>query len=131
MIFGDVLHLIQEITDRERKSLMELALKTSEETGELAQAVLSFMKAPGCAYKGKTREDVDEEAVDVIICAAATLFRNQVRTNAELRMVFQKKLDAWQRKIESEAVCSECGVRRIDHAPDVNDHPFTLRERPT
>lgn len=103
MIFAEVLHEIQRITALEEKSLMELALKTSEENGELAQAVLSFMKAPGCAYKKKTRADVDEEAVDVMICALATLFKNQTRTNYELVQLIEKKLKSWQARIQGES----------------------------
>jgi NTP pyrophosphatase (non-canonical NTP hydrolase) len=100
--FSNVLHEIQRITALEEKNLLELALKTSEENGELSQAVLSFMRAPGCAYKNKTREDVDEEAVDVMICALATLFKNQVRSNYDLAQLIEKKLQAWQDKIEKE-----------------------------
>lgn len=102
MSFSRVLMDIAAVTSLEEKTLEQLTMKTQEEVGELAQAVLSFTKAPGCAYKNKTREDVDEEAVDVILCAAATLFRNQVRSHPELEELIYRKIDAWKQKIEME-----------------------------
>jgi NTP pyrophosphatase (non-canonical NTP hydrolase) len=101
MIFN-VLEAVKEVIPLEQKTLQELALKTSEETGELAQAVLSFTGAPGCAYKMKSRADLDEEAIDVIICAAATLFKNQIRPDQELQAVFEQKIEAWKTKIAKE-----------------------------
>lgn len=100
--FNNLFHAIQRVTSLEQKTLEQLAMKTAEETGELNQAVLSFMKAPGCAYKNKTREDVDEEAVDVILCAAAVLFRNQSRPNFELSELMERKLKAWLDKVVKE-----------------------------
>ena len=127
---SEIFQEIARITRDEEKNLLQLALKTSEETGELAQAVLSFTQAPGCAYKNKTARDVEEEAVDVILCAAATLFKtNDINRYVpySLTSLFEIKLKAWEEKIIRErrdTACADCGLRHIDHAPDVNDHPF-------
>jgi hypothetical protein len=45
---------------------------------------------------------VDEEAVDVLICAAAVLFRNQVRSYKELEELIYKKIENWKYKISME-----------------------------
>jgi NTP pyrophosphatase (non-canonical NTP hydrolase) len=97
--FDEVIQKISAITElRERKSTQELALKTSEEVGELAQAVLSVTEAPGCKYKNKTWADVDEEAVDTIICAFATALRGDPDPK-RLLPVFQRKLEKWLEKL--------------------------------
>ena len=61
------IELIKEITYQDKKTLSERALKLSEETGEVAEAVLSYTNACGCSYKHKTRKDILEECTDVII----------------------------------------------------------------
>lgn len=104
---SDIFRSIQDITHLEQKTLEQLALKTCEESGELAQAVLSYTKAPGCAYKAKTRVHVDFEAVDVIICAAATLFKDSTSPTPEtlesyLCDLFETKLQKWKDAIAKE-----------------------------
>lgn len=99
--FHDVLIDIAAVTEMEEKDLTQLALKTSEETGELAQAVLSVTGAPGCKYKGKTHMDVVEEAVDVILCASATMFKTGI-SHLIIAKMFRTKLDAWTDKITKE-----------------------------
>ena len=88
------------VKDKETKTLIELTLKTSEELGELSEAVLSYTHTPGNAYKGKTQEDVLEEAVDVIQCALAVAFRADPNlTIGQLKGMFQRKLEKWQTKL--------------------------------
>ena len=83
---------------RDMKTLVELALKTSEETGELAEAVLWQARAPGALYKNKTREDILEEAVDVMICALATACRAIPElTHHQVLDVFDRKIEKWER----------------------------------
>lgn len=97
--FNSVVKEIFRITNKvERKTMQELALKTSEECGELAQAVLSVTGAAGCGYKNKTFDDVDEEAVDTIICAFATAFKHSKNPN-RLMKVFEKKMTKWKEKL--------------------------------
>jgi NTP pyrophosphatase (non-canonical NTP hydrolase) len=57
------------------KTIEQMALKLSEECGEVSQAILSYRKAPGCANKGKTKADCIEEIWDVIITATALLYK--------------------------------------------------------
>ncbi|MEG2985747.1 MAG: MazG-like family protein, partial [Peptostreptococcaceae bacterium] len=64
---------IEKLTVIDKKTLVERTLKLSEEVGEVAQAVLSYSDACGCGYKNKTKEDVVEECLDVIIVASAII----------------------------------------------------------
>jgi NTP pyrophosphatase (non-canonical NTP hydrolase) len=85
--------------DIDTKNSIEMALKTSEETGELAEAVLSTTCAPGNAYKKKTSDDVLEEAADVMICALATAFRVvDGLYRQQLLDMLNRKIDKWEKK---------------------------------
>lgn len=101
MSFDEIVKEIYDITlMKERKTLQELALKTGEEVGELQQAVLSYTGAPGCGYKNKTIDDVLEEAVDTIICAFATAYKDEkVDDETYLIRIFEKKLAKWKEKL--------------------------------
>jgi len=99
MTFDEIIKEIASITTRvEKKTIQELALKTSEEVGELAQAVLSVTSAPGCRYKQKTWDDVDEEAVDVVICAFATALKGAPDPE-RLKTIFERKMAKWKEKL--------------------------------
>lgn len=99
--FNDIVVEISRITSKvERKSTQELALKTGEEVGELQQAVLSVTGAPGCGYKNKTWDDVDEEAVDTIICAFAVAFKGAPNPD-RLLTIFERKMQKWKEKLTS------------------------------
>ena len=78
----------------EQKSLVEMALKGSEEMGELAQAVLSYQKCPGCEYKNLGLDKVTEEACDVIIVAMALLSKAGVDKET-MKVVLNDKLNKW------------------------------------
>ena len=94
-IFSDI-NLIANT--KERKSTQELALKAGEEVGELQEAVLSATHAPGCGYKNKTWDDVDEEAVDVIIISLATALKG-AGSLERLKPIFERKMAKWQEKL--------------------------------
>jgi NTP pyrophosphatase (non-canonical NTP hydrolase) len=84
------------------KTIEQMALKLSEECGEVSQAVLSYRKAPGCATKGKTKADCIEEIWDVIIVATALLYKIE---NGKINAVFSakirdKKLAKWIAKFK-------------------------------
>ncbi|MDO8640114.1 MAG: MazG-like family protein [Nitrosarchaeum sp.] len=84
------------------KSLEQKALKLAEESGEVAQAVLSYCKAPGCAAKGKTKADVIEEACDCIITAASVIYQieNGKVDDDFLEKMIDHKLDKWVKKFK-------------------------------
>ena len=56
-----LLENIQELSIKNGKSLEQIGLKLSEETGECSQALLSYVNAEGSVYKGLGSQDVKEE----------------------------------------------------------------------
>jgi len=93
---------MQEIMDKifeiaakyEKKSLVEMTLKGSEEMGELAEAVLSYQGVPGCGYKKLTKDDVAEEACDVLIVVLAVLSRAGISQD-KVKEIMNGKMDKW------------------------------------
>ena len=66
-----------------------------EELGEVAEAILSVQGASGCAYKGKTLDDVREEAIDVILVIFALTAKLGMDED-EIKSIIKKKLIKWQ-----------------------------------
>ena len=93
---------ISRLTEIDKKTLLERTLKLSEETGEVAQAVLSYSKACGCGYKNKSKEDLLEECIDVIIVASSIIsqsYDNDVDIE-KVKSIYNKKLAKWKEKCE-------------------------------
>ncbi|AHZ10218.1 MazG-like pyrophosphatase [Bacillus phage NotTheCreek] len=88
---------LDELCSKNTKTLTEMALKLAEETGEIAQAVLSVEKAQGSAYKAKDVADVIEELVDATMVIESMLHRLKV-TDSEFNAVFNQKLKKWEEK---------------------------------
>lgn len=65
--------LLKKLSLKDKKDIIRKALKLTEETGEVAEAVLSSEYSFGCEYKGKTKADVVEEVTDVIIVGFSIL----------------------------------------------------------
>lgn len=93
---------IFELTQADPKSLLQRTLKLSEETGELAEAVLSVTDAPGSAYKAHTFHDVREEAADAALVALSVLAQTcetSEEFSAELDRLMREKSAKWQAKL--------------------------------
>lgn len=99
--YDSILSELKRLSEKERKTLLQRALKLTEETGEVAEAVLSFMDAPGCGYKKKTEDDVVEEAIDVIIMASSIIFHAAPDLNTVIPTL-RKKLGKWERNMDRE-----------------------------
>ena len=99
---------IVELTNLEQTDMATKALKTSEETGELAQAVLSVVGAHGTAYKNKTYDDILEEAADVIICAMSVAISAGFGIQ-EIEDMMAHKCKKWESKINTSTAVSAIG----------------------
>jgi NTP pyrophosphatase (non-canonical NTP hydrolase) len=64
---------IKLLSESEPKTLEQMALKLTEEVGETAQAVLSYLKASGSDYKQLGIDDVKEECIDGVLVALAMM----------------------------------------------------------
>jgi NTP pyrophosphatase (non-canonical NTP hydrolase) len=96
-MLDDKIHRIQELNKNEKKSLLEVSLKLAEEVGELAQATLSSQNSSGAGYKNLTLQDVQEEAVDVVICSLSAFFKAGGDLDTLQRLI-DKKCDKWASK---------------------------------
>lgn len=95
-----MLDKIQELSINEKKTIQELGLKLSEETGELTQAILSATKAPGCEYKGYKIGDVQIECVDTILVALSIFFKTG-GDEKDLLEFLKFKTNKWERVTET------------------------------
>ena len=97
----EILERIKLLSEKEPKNLVQKALKLAEETGEVAQAVLSMEGASGCLYKELTKYNVAEECIDVCIVAAAILY--QLKLDEEdkkfINEIIDRKLTKWEEKM--------------------------------
>ena len=81
--------------------MVEFGLKAAEELGEMSEAILSYSQVSGCGYKKLTRDDVVEEAIDVVIvCLAAMAKAYPELTIAELDRRTEEKIAKWYAAIE-------------------------------
>jgi len=94
--------LINEILEisrnKEGKSPIQLTVKCMEELGEVAEAILSYEGASGCGYKGKTLDNVKEEAIDVILVIFALTAKLGMDED-EIKSIIKTKLLKWQKVI--------------------------------
>lgn len=93
----EILKDIKELSVNNKKSLEQICLKLSEETGECSQALLSYLKANGSEYKKLDAEDVKEECVDVIL-VALSLFYKLEEEDTELINIIKNKIEKWKEK---------------------------------
>ncbi|GAE29538.1 MazG-like family protein [Alkalihalobacillus hemicellulosilyticus] len=89
---------IKVLSEKEPKTLEQMALKLTEEVGETSQAVLSYLKASGSAYKQLGIDDVKEECIDVVLVALAIYYKLS-EDEEELQKLVNKKLNKWESKI--------------------------------
>lgn len=93
----ELLNEIKQMSIKNRKSLEQIGLKLSEETGECSQALLSYLNADGCGYKDLDLDDVKEECVDVIM-VALSLFYKLNGNDIELKDLLKVKTNKWEEK---------------------------------
>ena len=91
---------IRKLTEIDKKTIEQRALKLTEETGEVAQAILSNINACGCGYKNKSKHDITEECLDVIIVASSIISQNyDNEVDIEfIKKIYNKKLEKWKEK---------------------------------
>lgn len=92
---------IKESTKKEKKTVIELGLKLSEELGELSEAILATEDVPGCGYKceakGITKDGILEEGADVIIVALCIIFKSGFNT-VDIADMLKIKTTKWENR---------------------------------
>ena len=90
---------IRRIAHQDRKTRVQHTLKLLEELGELSRLVLIDDGAHGTTYRNVTRDDLLEEAADVLICTFALLEKLEI-TDDELEPWLHRKIGKWIRALE-------------------------------
>jgi len=88
-----------ELSKNNPKSLIEIGLKLSEESGELAEAILSYEQVNGSTYKNGSIEDVKQESVDVVMVALSAFYKVG-GTTKEFTKILEEKTEKWKSKSE-------------------------------
>lgn len=94
---GEIIDRVENVTFKCNKSLLGMALKVSEENGELCEAVACVSGIEGTEYKQLTNEDVKEEAMDVII-ATLSVYIKANGSSRGINTMMSKKIDKWVAK---------------------------------
>lgn len=87
---------VQQLTARDKKSLMGKGLKTTAEAGELAKKILVYESAPTNTHKVVERKDVLEECADGILCNLSIAYALGF-THDDLVSMLWLKAQKWDR----------------------------------
>jgi len=90
---------VYDLSIENEKSLEQIALKMSEEVGEVSQALLSHLKASGSEYKELDASDVIEECVDVMIVAYSLIYKLD-GSDEDIEKLMRKKVNKWEGKVK-------------------------------
>lgn len=91
---SELFKFIEKLSNKDPKTLMQKTLKTAEECGELAKAVLPFTEAPQSTHKFSDKTKILEESADVILCALSVAY-NLGMTSEEIESMLWKKSEYW------------------------------------
>lgn len=92
----------RETSQRDRKNLVGRTLKASEEVGELAKAVLPYSGEHATNHRFVQRESIIEEVVDTMLSVLSVAY-DVGATDEEIREMYAKKLQKWNRLIDADA----------------------------
>ena len=98
MTFEQLLNGVKAVLELEKKSISARALKLSEETGEVCEAVGCVEFASEMGYKKKTIDDVVEEAYDTVLVGLSIAMASRPDLTAEEHeKVIITKLKKWEK----------------------------------
>jgi hypothetical protein len=69
-----LLDFIRTLSINDKKTLIGKALKSAEECGELAKAVLPFENAPGTTHRFIEKNKILQECVDLMLTAMSIVY---------------------------------------------------------
>lgn len=102
----DLLDLIKKLSDNDDKSLIGKSLKTSEEVGELAKAVLPFENASGTLHRFSDKNSILEECADIYLCIMSMVYELGLDYEDFEKMVKAKSL-RWSELQGRESIITE------------------------
>ncbi len=104
-----ILEQIQRLSKQDTKTLSQKGLKLCEETGELAGVLLPYDNAAGTLHRFVIEQQILEESVDVILCAASILATINV-SHEDIESVFTNKMSKWGKLQNNEKRVTEADV---------------------
>lgn len=90
-----LLDYIKALTKEDTKSLIGKVAKTTEETGELAKAVLPYENASGTLHRFTEKESILEECVDVYLCVQSIAYQLGF-SDEDFQDMTRRKAEEWQ-----------------------------------
>jgi NTP pyrophosphatase (non-canonical NTP hydrolase) len=90
----ELLSFIRTLSDNDTKTLTQKALKTTEEVGELAKAVLPFENAAGTLHRFIQKKQILENSIDVILCALS-IAQSLGYSDQEIEDMMAEKAKKW------------------------------------
>lgn len=94
-ISAEAFKQIAALSKLQNATIQNRVMKLSEESGEVAGAVLKYTEAPGCTYRTATAENVVEELIDVILVAMSVLYELKGVTQEQFEDKLDEKLLKW------------------------------------
>jgi len=95
MLNKNITDFIRKLSENDKKTLSQKALKTCEEVGELAKAVLPFDSAYGTNHRFINREKILEEIADVFLTNISIAYSLGF-TDEEISDIITQKSEKWQ-----------------------------------
>lgn len=86
---------IKELSKRDKKTLSQKALKTTEEVGELAKAILPFDSAYACRHRFVDKNNILEEIADVILTSLSIAYDLEF-SHEDILEAIDEKSQVWQ-----------------------------------
>lgn len=90
----ELLKFIQHLSKEDKKTLSQKALKTTEECGELAKAVLPYDSAFATNHRFVQKEQILEECVDTVLCALSVAYHLDFNDD-QIEDMMSKKSNKW------------------------------------
>jgi NTP pyrophosphatase (non-canonical NTP hydrolase) len=90
----ELIEYIKKLSENDRKTLSQKALKACEEVGELAKTVLPYDEAHGTNHRFVSKEEILEESADTILCALSIVYSLGI-THEELEDMITFKAGKW------------------------------------
>lgn len=86
---------IKKLTQNDTKTLSQKGLKTSEEVGELAAAILPYENAHGTTHRFIAKEHILEEVADVFLTSRSIAYQLGF-TDLDIDQMIERKMLKWE-----------------------------------
>ncbi len=89
--------MVERLSHKEKKTLLEKMVKLQEEVGELAEAILIVSQAPGSRHKTSSAKKIREEVIDILL-VGIDIYLQQKGTIEEFQSLMAQKIQKWNKQ---------------------------------